>query len=172
MIVKVSSELLLEKPFHSKTMSLVKSIKIDDLIQSSSESKYKLEWIPCSEITDVKPTRIDNIHYAMHKYELYVGKVKETTIMLSLLGNNEECTPTLVSEFARIYSLPTHKYNNDDSQFRRYKKWLESRNELIKGFTKSNDDNYYMVAMDLKQLICRSNVMIYSGVSYLCRIWG
>ena len=43
-------------------------------------------------------------------------KVDETTIMLLSLGSSEECTPTLVSEFARIYSLPTHKYNNVDSQ--------------------------------------------------------
>src|SRR6185369_12162174 len=71
------------------------------------------------------------------------GKVKET--MLLLLGSSEECTPTLVSEFARIYSLPTHQYKNNDSQYRRYKKWLEQRNQLILGFTKY-DNNYYMVA--------------------------
>ena len=65
--------------------------------------------------------------------------------MLLLLGSDETCTPTLVSEFARIYSLPTHKYKNDVSQYRRYSKWLKSRNILVKGFTKSND-NYYMVA--------------------------
>src|SRR6185312_2067717 len=69
----------------------------------------------------------------------------ETMIMLSLLGNDEICTPTLVSEFARIYSLPTHKYNNDVSQFRRYKKWLKERNKLVYGFTKY-EDKYYMVA--------------------------
>src|SRR6185312_460699 len=57
----------------------------------------------------------------------------------------EECTPTFVSEFARLYSLPTHKYNNDVNQFRRYSTWLNCRNKLIIGFTKC-DDNYYMVA--------------------------
>src|SRR5207248_2434601 len=67
--------------------------------------------------------------------------------MLLLLGSIEECTPALVSEFARIYSLPTHKYNNDDSQFRRYSVWLKERNEFIKGFTEY-DDNYYMVASE------------------------
>src|SRR6185369_11806246 len=65
--------------------------------------------------------------------------------MLLLLGSSEECTPTLVSEFARVYSLPTHKYKNNVSQFRRYNKWLKKRNSSIKGFTKY-DDNYYMVA--------------------------
>src|SRR5437868_7404816 len=75
----------------------------------------------------------------------YAIRNNEMTIMLLLLGSNETCTPTLVSEFARIYSLPTHKYNNDVNQFRRYKRWLEIRNRLIKGFTKY-DDNYYMVA--------------------------
>src|SRR6185437_10624817 len=38
--------------------------------------------------------------------------------------------------------------NNDVSRFRRYKKWLNERNKLIKGFTKY-DDNYYMVANEL-----------------------
>src|SRR6185369_8825889 len=67
--------------------------------------------------------------------------------MLSLLGsrNSKECTSTLVSEFARIYSLPTHKYKSVDSHFRRYSKWLECRNKLINGFTEY-EDNYYMVA--------------------------
>src|SRR6185312_3105768 len=117
---------------------------IDDLIQSSLESKdeyLRLEWIPCSEITNIEPTQIDNVNYAIHKRTLDEGGVEETMIMLSLLGNDEICTPTLVSEFARIYSLPTHKYN----KFRRYKKWLKRRNKLIKGFTKSND-KYFMVA--------------------------
>ena len=65
-------------------------------------------------------------------------------IMLSLLGSSEKCTPTLVSESARIYSLPTHKYNHDASQVRRYKEWLRESNNLIKGFTEY-DNKYYMV---------------------------
>jgi len=74
----------------------------------------------------------------------------ETTIiiMLLFLGNSEECTQTLVSEFARIYSLPTHKYNNVDNSFRRYSTWLYYRNYTINGFTKYND-NYSMVADEL-----------------------
>src|SRR6185312_406959 len=55
-----------------------------------------------------------------------------------------ECTPTFVSEFARIYSLPTHKSNNHSDNFRRYSKWLKKRNELIRGFSKCGD-SYYMV---------------------------
>ena len=51
-----------------------------------------------------------------------------------------------MSEFARIYSLPTQKYNNDDNTFKRYSKWLNCRNYMIKGFTKFDDDSYYMVA--------------------------
>ena len=65
--------------------------------------------------------------------------------MLLLLGSSEECTPALVSEFARIYSLPTHKYNNVDNNFKRYSEWLQWRNSLIKGFTKY-EDKFYMVA--------------------------
>src|SRR6185369_3623508 len=118
---------------------------IDSLIQSSleSENEYlRLKWIPYEEFTNIKPTPTDAIYYASRKQP--DGEVKET--MLLLLGSSEEeCTPTLVSEFARIYSLPTHQYKNNDSQYRRYSTWLESRNRLIKGFTKY-DDKYCMVA--------------------------
>ena len=113
---------------------------IDNLVQLSleSENEYlRLEWISYEEITNVKPTPTDAIYYASRKPPYGV-------VMLLLLENSEECTPTLVSEFARIYSLPTHKHNNDIN-FRRYSEWLENRNKLIMGFTKL-DDNYYMVA--------------------------
>ena len=50
-----------------------------------------------------------------------------------------------MSEFARIYSLPTHKHNNDVNQFERHSTWLSYRNKLIDGFTKYKD-NYYMFA--------------------------
>src|SRR6185436_13283418 len=97
---------------------------IDSLIQSSLESEIenlKLEWISCSNITNIEPTQIDNVYNATCIHRILI-----------LLGNTEECTPALVSEFARIYSLPTHEYKNDDNKFRRYSRWLESRNELIK----------------------------------------
>src|SRR6185312_2573873 len=112
---------------------------IDNLVQSSLESENKylwLKWIPYGEITNIKPTQIDNVYYAIHKDNHFNVKV-----MLLCLGNSEECIPTLVSEFARIYSLPTHKYNNDDDNFRRYFHWLYYRNKLIQGFTE-NDDRY------------------------------
>src|SRR6185437_15924409 len=64
-----------------------------------------------------------------------------------LLGSDKTCMPTLVSEFARIYSLPTHKYNNNNDNFKRYSVWLSNRNKLIQGFTKYKD-NYYMVAYE------------------------
>src|SRR6185312_14647735 len=123
---------------------------IDNLVQSSLESEHdlELEWIPYEEIDNIKPTQIDNVYYAIRKQTRNDGEVKETTVMLLSLGNNEICTPTLVSEFARIYSLPTHKYNDDISQFRRYSGWLDSRNKRITGFTKY-DNNYYMVANNL-----------------------
>jgi len=119
-------------------MSLVPGVNnpaIDNLVQFSLESEHRLlrlQWIPCSQITDIKPTQIDNVYYAVHD-------------VLIFLGSSKECTPTLVSELARIYSLPTHNYINDVNQFRRYKIWLKRRNELIKGFTEY-DNNYYMVA--------------------------
>ena len=121
-------------------MSLIQGVNnpaIDNLVQSSLKSEYesRLEWISYEKIADIKPTRISTVHYAS-RYSV--------KIILVFLGSSEECTPTLVNEFARIYSLPAHKYNNDNN-FRRYSKWLESRNKLIIGFTKSND-KYYMVA--------------------------
>ena len=103
------------------------------------------EWISYSDITDIKPTQIDNVYYAIHKRTQNDGIIEETTITLPLLGSSEECTPTLVSEVARIYSLSTHKYNNDVSQYRRYKEWLSNRNALIIGFT-NIDNDCYMVA--------------------------
>src|SRR6185436_9085235 len=125
-------------------MSLASGVNnpaIDNLIQFSLASENKnsrLEWIPCSQIINIKPTQMDNVYYA------YV----RTTVMLLFLGNSGECTQKLVDEFARIYSLPTHKHKNNDSHFRRYSKWLESRNSLIIGFTKY-EDKYYMVARPL-----------------------
>src|SRR5437763_8342875 len=105
-------------------MSLASEVNnpaIDNLVESSleSEKKYlRLEWISYEEITNIKPTPTDAIYYASRKPK----EVNE--IMLLLLGSSEECTPMLVSGFARIYSLPTHKYNNDVNHFRRYKGWL------------------------------------------------
>ena len=123
-------------------MSLVdNNPAIDGLIQASLESDNKnLKWIPHSQITDIEPTQINNVYCAIYD--------DDDKVMLLLLGSSEECTPTLVSEFARIYSLPTHKHNNDNINFRRYSTWLENRNKLIKGFTKY-EDNYYMVTHSL-----------------------
>ena len=95
---------------------------IDGLVQASLESDNKnLKWIPCSQITDIEPTQINNGIYCTtynddgdYYYYDYYGCHNE--IILLLLGNNEECTPTLVSEFARIY-FPTHKYNIVDNNF-------------------------------------------------------
>ena len=115
---------------------------IDSLVQSN---KYNLKWVFCSEITDITSSQVDNIYYAIRKQTRSDGRVYEDKIMMLLLGNNETCTPSLVSEFARIHSLPTHKYNNDDNNFRRYSYWLYYRNVQIKGFTE-HDNNYYMVA--------------------------
>src|SRR5690242_20587531 len=94
---------------------------IDDLIQSSisgtntyDDKRRGLVWIPYSAITKIESSQIDNIYYAMWKQKMHRRtEMIEYPIMLLLLGSSEECTPTLVSEFARIYSLPTHKHKND-----------------------------------------------------------
>ena len=106
------------------------------------QSNCHLEWIPYRrQITNIELSQTDNAYYAIGK--LTYGDIVPITLVL--LGSSKECIPTLVSEFARIYSLPTHKYNNDITQFRGYPKWLESRNKLIKGFTEYNG-SYFMVA--------------------------
>jgi len=127
-------------------MSFVKNIQnqaIDDLIQSLA-SKQELRWVPCScaEFTKIKPSHIDNVYYAT-EYQIARCSIYNK-IILVLIGSSKECTPTRVSEFARIYSLSTQNYNNVD-RFRRYSVWLSYRNNLIIGFTK-HEDNYYMVA--------------------------
>src|SRR5437763_5904457 len=111
-------------------MSLASKVNypaIDNLVESSleSENKYlRLELISCSDITDIEPTPTDAIYYAIRKDD-DDEEVDEVPITLVFLGSNETCMPTLVSEFARIYSLPTHKYTSVDSCFRRYSEWLE-----------------------------------------------
>ena len=84
-------------------MSLIKDPVIDNLIATS---KKTLEWISCSEFTDIEPTQIDNVYYAIRNKPYSDRDEVETMITLVLLGNDEICTPTFVSEFARIYSLP------------------------------------------------------------------
>src|SRR5438132_9588236 len=106
-------------------MSLVPGVnnpEIDNLVQSSLESDLRLEWIPYEDITDIASSQIDNVYYASCK-RMQGYEVVETPIMLLSLGSSEE--------FARIYSLPTHQYNKDVNQFRRYKRWLTYRNKQI-----------------------------------------
>ena len=130
----------------STASGTVNNPAIDNLVQSCYVNES--EWIPWSEITDIESSQIDNIYYAIRKQTRNDGEVEKTMIMLLCLGTSEECTPTFVSEFARIYSLPTHKYIDDVSQFRRYAKWLSQRNKQIYGFTEYKD-NYYMVVDEL-----------------------
>src|SRR5689334_21811035 len=117
-------------------MSIIEDIRT--FLKSKLEVRH--EWSPYEKITDMQPTQIDNVYYS--QASVYVFEIQ---IMLLRLGNSEECTPTLQSQFARIYSLPTHKYNSANDNFRKYFKWLENRNKHIIGFTKY-EDNYYMVA--------------------------
>ena len=50
-------------------MSLASEVNnpaIDNLVKSSG----RLEWIPCSDITDIEPTPTNAIYYASRKHEL------------------------------------------------------------------------------------------------------
>src|SRR6185312_5070006 len=101
---------------------------------------HNVKWIPSSDITDIGSSLVGNdqtIYYAVH--------VAHGDIMLLLLRNSDIRTPAFMNEFARIYSLPTNKYNAQSNDFRRYPIWLERRNKLIYGVTE-REDNYYLVA--------------------------
>src|SRR5205085_6148372 len=103
-------------------MSFVEGIRnkeIDNLIQSSLKSEHKLEWIPYSQITDREPSKIytDYDYDAICKQTRDDGSVFERKIMLLRLVRS--CTSSLVSRFAQVYSLPTHKYNDGAIQFGR-----------------------------------------------------
>ena len=52
---------------------------------------WTLEWIPNLKITEIESTHVDNVCYAFHKNDC-------TMIMLVLLGSDEVCTATFVSE--------------------------------------------------------------------------
>src|SRR5436190_21379692 len=92
------------------------AIIINDLVQSSCVNEYdKLKWISCRNIIDILSTQINNVYYA--PYVTPVNVYCDPYVTLVLLGSSEECTPALVSEFARIYSFPTHKYKNNVSQY-------------------------------------------------------
>jgi hypothetical protein len=115
---------------------------IDDLIQHSKDDVYiSLGWITNSTVSNIESLQTiigQKFSYARHE--------KDEAILL-LLENNDKCTPAFVKEFARIYSLPTYKYDNKPIhiEFRRYAKWHYFRNRMIKGFIEYND-NYYLVA--------------------------
>jgi len=124
---------------------------IDWLIESSKtldngelvDENSRLKWIPYSEFTNIETIKHPSeeiIYSAQHK-----SIVKD--VMLLLLGTHDECTEEFIHEFARTHSIPTHKYKDASTtnRFRRYPRWLDKRNKLIKGFTK-NGGNYYMVA--------------------------
>src|SRR6185312_4066480 len=113
---------------------------IDGLIQPSILS---FQWIDCSVFRDIELSEA-----AAGKIIYCIGRWHHKMILL-LLGNDETCTPEFISEFARKYSLPPHRYRDDvsldNNQFRRYTEWLRQRSALIEGFTEY-EGNYYMVA--------------------------
>jgi len=117
------------------------NIAIDDLIQPSFDEYNELDWIPHSDIAGIKPSQIDNVHYV-------VCQPNCEMITLVLLRNDEICTSTFVSSPGYIHSQHTSTccaYSKNIDKFRRHSIWLKTRNELIEGFTKY-EDNYYMVA--------------------------
>src|SRR5438128_11694364 len=133
---------------------LVESSKTLDNGESAREFNH-LKWIPYSEFTDIESiehsTSKQPTHYATYEQAKYYYDLSSTSsyklVEMLLLRTVDECTQEFIHEFARTYSLPTHKYNSQPNmnQFRRYSTWLESHNEMIEGFT-SDSNNYYVVA--------------------------
>ena len=77
-------------PLASET---VNNPAIDNLVQSSYVNEYYLlniKWISYEEITDIEPTQIDNVYYAIRKQARYSDTVDETTIILLSLGSSED----------------------------------------------------------------------------------
>ena len=134
---------------------------ITELIESSKtfdngesvKKDYHLRWISYSELTDIKSiehsTGNQPTYYATYEQakKRNYHDTRYKLVEMLLLGTRDGCTYEFITEFARIHSLPTHKYNKPPNinQFRRYSKWLKRRNKLIKGFT-SHNDKYYLVA--------------------------
>src|SRR5438128_10063328 len=133
---------------------LVESSKTLDNGESAQKSNY-LKWIPYSEFTDIESikhsTSNQPTHYATYeqaKKRYYYDTLSSYKyVEMLLLGTVDECTQEFIQEFARTYSLPTHKYINPSNivQFRRYSTWLEKRNKRIEGVTRDSN-NYYLVA--------------------------
>src|SRR5438128_11203620 len=122
---------------------------IDQLIQSSTtlgdgELVGHLKWIPYSEFTDIKSIEHSTSNQPTH-YGRLISSYK--LVEMLLLGTVDKCSQEFIHEFAKIHSLPTHKYDNPSNivQFRRYSTWLGRRNYMIEGFT-SHSNNYYLVA--------------------------
>ena len=78
-------------PTMSSTSGFANNPVIEDLIQSKA-----LQWIPCLEITGIRSSQVDAVYFAISK------QAHHEELMVHL-GSSEECTPTLVSEFVRIY---------------------------------------------------------------------
>jgi hypothetical protein len=97
---------------------------IETFIHQIQEGIKRFSNLAFKNITDQKPS------YRHAKYK--IGRDK---MILLLLGNNDKCTLAFVNEFARIYSLTTHKYKNlpNDTEFKRYSALLRNRNGMIKG---------------------------------------
>src|SRR5947209_1129144 len=103
---------------------------VDDLIQSSktldngesTQEDYHLKWIPYSEFTHIEPIEHSTANKPTH-YATY--ETNDKLVEMLLLGIVDECTHEFITEFARIHSLPTYKYNNPPNinQFRRYSTW-------------------------------------------------
>jgi hypothetical protein len=128
--------------------SILECRAIGDLINDSfHEGVYTLTWIPSSELGEIVIAQIltDQMFYHAVRKGNDITR-KDEILLLLLLGNSNKCTLEFINQFARIYSLPTHKYNDPPNlkKFRRYTTWLKNRNVMIKGFTKYNDI-YYLV---------------------------
>src|SRR5438128_1311567 len=104
---------------------------------------HTLVWI--SEIMDVRPIESTGDQMFYNAIDTNGSRsednqlvFQETSVLLLLLGNRNECTQEFIHEFARIYSIPTYEnisHWSDSVLDRNYSKWLQQRNSMILGFT-------------------------------------
>jgi hypothetical protein len=117
---------------------------IDHLIQASLHNEcHVLKWFPNEKFSN----NIESVQNFTDREFSYATHKRWGELMLIILGNDDKCTPAFVTEFARIFSLPTYAYKNplNRMEFRRYTTWLQERNKMIRGFTRYNG-SYYLIA--------------------------
>jgi hypothetical protein len=115
---------------------------IDLLIShTQSQRRYWIESIPYSKFKEIK--RVERLTDHVIYYAGYENKF----VVLIPLGTKDKTLEELIEVLSKIYSFPSDTLLdlNDRSQDGKLGPLLDSRHQLIKGFTK-NENEYFLVA--------------------------